>query len=136
MEGPGLNPDDWIVLLACRNERPKKPELEDFIPFYQEFEKALIALQQGEILNCLTINGRAVCGVLNDIQGRKFSNDAFLAGARAAGMSGSGPAIAIIIPSVVRSSADRIISNFSKFFKDDLIIETKFISQDNDETDS
>ena len=70
MEGPGLNPDDWIVLLACRNERPKKPELEDFIPFYQEFEKALIALQQGEILNCLTINGRAVCGVLNDILGR------------------------------------------------------------------
>ena len=103
---------------------------------YQEFEKALIALQQGEILNCITINGRAVCGVLNDIQGRKFSNDAFLAGARAAGMTGSGPAIVIIIPSLVRSSADRIISNFSKFLKDDLIVETKFLSQDNDETDS
>ena len=87
-------------------------------------------------MNCLTINGRAVCGVLNDIIGRKYSNDAFLAGARAAGMSGSGPAIAIIIPSLVRSSADRIISNFSKFLKDDLIIETKFLSQDNDETDS
>ena len=136
MEGPGLNPDDWIVLLACRDERPKIPELEDFIPFYQEFEKALIALQQGEILNCLTINGRAVCGVLNDLQGRKFANDAFLAGARAAGMTGSGPAIVIIIPSLVRSSADRIISNFSKFLKDDLIVETKFLSQDNDEIDS
>ena len=51
-------------------------------------------------------------------------------------MTGSGPAIVIIIPSLVRSSADRIISNFSKFLKDDLIIETKFLSQDNDETDS
>ena len=136
MEGPGLNPDDWIVLLACRDERLKIPELEDFIPFYHEFEKALIALQQGEVLNCLTINGRAVCGVLNDLQGRKFANDAFLAGARSAGMTGSGPAIVIIIPSLVRSSADRIISNFSKFLKDDLIVETRFLSQDNDETDS
>jgi len=136
MEGPGLNPDDWDVLIICREERNVKPELEDFIPFYQEFEKALITLQQGELLNCLTINGRALCGVLNDVQGRKFSNDAFLNGARASGITGSGPAVVIIIPSLIKSSLNRIKSNLSRFLKNDLIIETKFLSLDDDELDA
>ena len=133
MSGPGPNPDDWIVLIAARDERISRPELENFAPLFQEFEKALIALQQGEILNCLTINGRAVCSVTNDLQGRRIANDAFINGARASGVTGSGPAVVIIIPSLVRSSAERIKSALSRLMSSDQIIETKFLSLDTDE---
>ena len=133
MSGPGPNPDDWIVLIAARDERKSRPELENFAPLFQEFEKALIALQQGEILNCLTINGRAVCSVTNDLQGRRIANDAFINGARASGVTGSGPAVVIIIPSLVRSSAERIKSALSRLMSSDQIIETKFLSLDTDE---
>ena len=133
MSGPGPNPDDWIVLIAARDERKARPELENFAPLFQEFEKALIALQQGELLNCLTINGRAVCSVTNDLQARKIANDAFINGARASGVTGSGPAVVIIIPSLVRSSAERIKSALSRLMSSDQIIETKFLSLDTDE---
>ena len=133
MSGPGPNPDDWIVLIAARDERKARPELENFAPLFQEFEKALIALQQGELLNCLTINGRAVCSVTNDLQGRRIANDAFINGARASGVTGSGPAVVIIIPSLVRSSAERIKSALSRLMSSDQIIVTKFLSLDTDE---
>lgn len=133
MEGAGLNPDDWIVLIAAREPRKSRPQLEDFVPMFNEFEKALIALQQGELLNCLTINGRAMCAVTNDIQGRKIANDAFINGARSSGLSGSGPAVVIVVPSLVRSSADRIKSTLQRLMPADQIIETKFLAMDSDE---
>ena len=133
MEGAGLNPDDWIVLIAAREPRKSRPQLEDFAPMFNEFEKALIALQQGELLNCLTINGRAMCAVTNDIQGRKIANDAFINGARSSGLSGSGPAVIIVVPSLVRSSADRIKSTLQRLMPADQIIETKFLAMDSDE---
>ena len=133
MEGAGLNPDDWIVLIAAREPRKVRPQLEDFAPMFNEFEKALIALQQGELLNCLTINGRAMCAVTNDIQGRKIANDAFINGARSSGLSGSGPAVVIVVPSLVRSSADRIKSTLQRLMPADQIIETKFLAMDSDE---
>ena len=133
MEGAGLNPDDWIVLIAAREPRKSRPQLEDFAPMFNEFEKALIALQQGELLNCLTINGRAMCAVTNDIQGRKIANDAFINGARSSGLSGSGPAVVIVVPSLVKSSADRIKSTLQRLMPADQIIETKFLAMDSDE---
>lgn len=133
MEGAGLNPDDWIVLIAAREPRKSRPQLEDFAPMFNEFEKALIALQQGELLNCLTINGRAMCAVTNDIQGRKIANDAFINGARSSGLSGSGPAVVIVVPSLVRSSANRIKSTLQRLMPADQIIETKFLDMDSDE---
>ncbi len=135
MEGAGLNPDDWIVLIAAREPRNSRPQLEDFAPMFNEFEKALIALQQGELLNCLTINGRAMCAVTNDIQGRKIANDAFINGARSSGLSGSGPAVIIVVPSLVRSSADRIKSTLQRLMPADQIIETKFLAMDSDESE-
>ena len=133
MEGPGLNPDDWVVLIAAREPRNSRPQIEDFAPMFNEFEKALITLQQGELLNCLTINGRAMCSVTNDIQGRKIANDAFISGARSSGLSGSGPAVVIVVPSIVRSSADRIKSTLQRLMPADKIIETKFLAMDVDE---
>lgn len=135
MEGAGPNQDDWIVLIAAREPREVRPKLEDFAPMFREFEKALIALQQGEILNCLTINGRAVCSVTKDILGRKIANDAFINGARSSGVTGSGPAVVIVIPSLVPSSAKRIKSTLARIMPDNQIIETKFLSSDSDELD-
>ena len=132
MSGPGLNSDDWIVLIATREPRKSRPSLDDFAPMFQEFEKALVALQQGEILNCLTINGRAVCSITNDIIGRKIANDAFINGARASGMTGSGPAVVIVIPRLVESSAERIKSRLERIMTKEQIVETKFLSQDSD----
>tara|TARA_B100000945_G_scaffold227112_1_gene183772 strand:+ start:787 stop:1686 length:900 start_codon:yes stop_codon:yes gene_type:complete len=133
MEGPGPNPDDWTVLIVTRDARTSRPQLEDFVPMYQEFEKALIALQQGEVFNCLTMNGRAVCSVTNDIQGRKISNDAFINGARASGMTGSGPAVIIVIPSILKASVERIKSILIRMLSKEQIFETKFLSLDSDE---
>ena len=133
MEGPGPNPDDWTVLIVTRDARTSRPQLEDFVPMYQEFEKALIALQQGEVFNCLTMNGRAVCSVTNDIQGRKISNDAFINGARASGMTGSGPAVIIVIPSFLKTSVERIKSILERMVPKEQIVETKFLSLDSDE---
>ena len=133
MEGPGPNSDDWIVLIVTRDARTSRPQLEDFVPMYQEFEKALIALQQGEVFNCLTMNGRAVCSVTNDIQGRKISNDAFINGARASGLSGSGPAVVIVIPSILKNSVERLKSVLVRMVPKEQIIETKFLSLDSDE---
>tara|TARA_B100000927_G_scaffold134783_2_gene108718 strand:- start:147 stop:1046 length:900 start_codon:yes stop_codon:yes gene_type:complete len=135
MEGAGPNQDDWIVLIAAREPREVRPKLEDFAPMFREFEKALIALQQGEVLNCLTINGRAVCSVTKDILGRKIANDAFINGARSSGVTGSGPAVVIVIPSLVASSAKRIKSTLARIMPDNQIIETKFLSSDSDELD-
>ena len=132
-KGPGPNPDDWTVLIVTRDARTSRPQLEDFVPMYQEFEKALIALQQGEVFNCLTMNGRAVCSVTNDIQGRKISNDAFINGARASGMTGSGPAVIIVIPSFLKASVERIKSILQRMVPKEQIFETKFLSLDSDE---
>ena len=74
-----------------------------------------------------------MCAVTNDIQGRKIANDAFINGARSSGLSGSGPAVVIVVPSLVRSSADRIKSTLQRLMPADQIIETKFLDMDSDE---
>ena len=69
----------------------------------------------------------APVGALNDPKGRKLTNDAFVNGARAAGISGSGPAIAIFVPAVSAQSIERIKRWYSKF--DDVeLIETSVIN--------
>ena len=41
----------------------------------------------------MTWNGRGTVAALRDIEGRKMANDSFMNSARAAGISGSGPAL-------------------------------------------
>ena len=65
-------------------------------------------LQEGQDLVALTWNSRGIIGVLNDTRGRILTNDAFVNGARAAGISGSGPAIAALVPSFNESVLRRI----------------------------
>ena len=127
LESPGPNSEDWNVLLVCRGDRDNRPEIEDFSFHQQAFVQALNALQEGNDLVALTWNGRGVVGALNDPLGRKLTNDAFVNGARAAGISGSGPAIAVFAPSVNTQSMEQLKKWYSKFGNIELI-ETKIIN--------
>ena len=69
-------------------------------------------------------------GVTQDLAGRKIANDAFVNGARAAGITGSGPAITVIVPSVSTQSVERLKNWYSSIYKDIDIIDTKFKSDD------
>ena len=103
--------------------------MEDFTFHQQAFSQALTALQDGKDLVALTWNGRGVVGALNDQSGRRLTNDAFVNGARAAGISGSGTAIVIFAPAISTPTIERLIRWYEKF--DDMeIIETSVINAD------
>lgn len=129
LESEGPSADDWTVILVCRGDREKRPELEDFTSHQQAFAQALNALQEGKELVALTWNGRGVVGALNDPIGRRLTNDAFVNGGRAAGISGSGPAIVIFASAVSRPTIERIKKWYSKYDSME-VIETKVINAD------
>ena len=129
-EGNGPSNDDWLVMVVCRGERTHRPQLEDFPPHGAAFQKALTALQEENELVAITWNGRAIVAVMNDVQGRKITNDAMLNGARAAGMSGSGNAIIVLAPKVSKPSCDRLRALFEKNKDIVKVIETSFITAD------
>ena len=137
LEGTGPDADDWFVLILSRGRRKVKPTLEDFPPHSQAFSQALNAIQESQELVALTWNGRAMVGVLQDVEGRRIANDAFVTGARASGISGSGSAIGIVCPSVSRPTYDRLVNWYTARYKGIEIIETKFLNSDNiqDEVD-
>jgi len=127
LESVGPAADDWTVLLILRGDRIERPELEDFSTQQQSFSQALAALQDGKDLVALTLNGRGVVAALNDTDARRMTNDAFVSGARAAGISGSGPAIVIFAPAISKPTIERLIKWYEKF--DDVeIIETSVIN--------
>ena len=130
LKSPGPNPEDWTVLLLIREQRENIPDLEMFPSQQNAFSQALQALQDGQWSVAITWNGRAMVGVTQDLAGRKIANDAFVNGARAAGITGSGPAITVIVPSVSTQSVERLKNWYSSRYKDIDIIETKFKSDD------
>lgn len=129
-EGDGPSSDDWMVMIACRGERQKRPELEDFVPHGASFQKALQALQEFNELVALTWNGRATVAVLKDIKGRKITNDAILNGARSAGITGSGNAIVIVAPKVSKPTCDRLRRYLENSNEVDKVIETSFLNSE------
>lgn len=98
LEGEFVDPDDWKVLIIPRGERELLPEPERFSQMAAQFEKAIGAMEQGSLLVALTENGRATANALGDAKGRRLANDLLVWGARGAGITGSGPAIAAVIP--------------------------------------
>ena len=62
-----------------------------------------------------------------------MANDAFVNGARAAGMSGSGPSVVVIIPSITPQTTERIRQLFTKGKYQCTITETKFLNSDEEE---
>ena len=136
IQGRGPESSDWTVLIMSRDKEKQPVTLEDFQPFFNDFQQALSAIQEGDLLNSITWNGRAVSGVLEDGEGRRMANDAFVNGARAAGISGSGPAVIIIIPSITPQTTKRIKSLFSTGKYSCTIIETTFLNSEDEEMDS
>ena len=128
MDEAGLSEEDWAVLLVLRGPRPQQPTLEDFASQVMAFQQALVALQENNPLVAMTWNGRGTVAALRDAEGRKMANDSFMNSARAAGISGSGPALVIVIPAQQTPTIERIKSWYSTRFPDAKIVETTFLS--------
>ena len=72
---------------------------------------------------------------MNDVQGRKITNDAMLNGARAAGMSGSGNAIIVLAPRFSKPSCDRLRALFENNKDIVKVIETSFMTAEDAQLD-
>ena len=130
LQGPGPDADDWDVLILVRDERSELPDLETFAWHQQGFQMALSALEEGNELVAVTWNGRSMVSVLNDMIGRRLTNDAFVNGARASGITGSGPAIVIFSPAVSKPTLDRLKMWYTDRQKISDVIVTKVINAD------
>ena len=129
LESPGPAAEDWDLLLILRGDRKERPDPDTFAWHQQGFQQALEALEKGDALMAMTWNGRSMVSVLNDMNGRQLTNDAFLSGARAAGISGSGPAIVIFSPAVSKPTLDRLKQWYSSRQRDVEVLEVKIINQ-------
>ncbi len=76
----------------------------------------------------MTWNGRSMVSVLNDMIGRRLTNDAFVNGARASGITGSGPAIVVFSPAVSKPTLERLKMWYTSRQKDVEVIETKVLN--------
>ena len=135
MDEAGPSPEDWIVLLVLRGPRKSQPVLEDFASQLTAFQEALGALQTNNPLVAMTWNGRGTVAALRDIEDRKMANDSFMNSARAAGVSGSGPALVIVVPSQQGPTLERIKTWYTMRYPQAELIETRFLSR-NDALDS
>tara|TARA_Y100000287_G_scaffold107781_1_gene86382 strand:+ start:385 stop:1176 length:792 start_codon:yes stop_codon:yes gene_type:complete len=135
LEGDGPARSDWMVLLISRGPREERPALEDFLPHQQHFVQALNAIQDGNELVALTLNGRGVIGATKDHKARILANDALVNGARAAGLSGSGTAIVIVIPIQLEGVIQRLKMWYENKHPEFTIIETRFKNPENSESE-
>lgn len=136
LEGEVPGGGDWDVAIVLRGERQHRPNLEQFVPHATAFQHALTALQEGNLLMALTWNGRGVAAALGDVDGRKLANDAFMNTARAAGITGSGPAVAILVPKIQVQAMKRIERWITSRYKGSELLKTEFMmpTTDNDST--
>ena len=84
------------VMIGLRGQRKTTPEKEAFSRNSQIFDRAFASLINGSILDALSSNGMAVASSTNDFEALRVSNLMIASGALAAGISGSGPAMAIV----------------------------------------
>ena len=129
MDEPGLPEDEWVVLLVLRGPREVRPTLEDFASQVTAFQQALAALQDRNPLVALTWNGRGTAAALRDIEGRKMTNDSYMNSARAAGITGSGPALVIVVPQNAKPTIERIKSWYGMRYPGAEILETNFLAK-------
>ena len=126
LEGEVPDSEAWEVALVLRGQRKARPTLEQFQPHATAFQQALQSLQEGNLLMAMTWNGRGVAAALGDVEGRKMANDAFMNTARAAFITGSGPALAIVLPKNQPQAMTRIQRWFEARYKDIEIVLTSF----------
>ncbi len=127
LQGEVPGGEDWDVAIVLRGERKQRPNLEQFAPHATAFQQALKALQEGNLLMAMTWNGRGVAAALSDIDGRKLANDAFMNTARAAGITGSGPAVAILVPKNQPQAMKRIDRWITSRYQGSEILMTEFL---------
>ena len=127
LEGEGLRPDEWRVLILTGPEREQHPQREAFLPYAMHFQQAVVALQEGRPLVALTQNGRGVVAATQDNVGRQLANHAFVNGGRAAGITGSGPAIVIVVPAGIDQPVERLRNQYAHRAPDRDLIETRFV---------
>ena len=88
--------EDVVVLVVLRGSREKAVNADSFSENQHLFERALASLTNGSVLDALSSNGMAVASSTDDFEALRTCNLAIASGALAAGLSGSGPAIAIV----------------------------------------
>ncbi|SVA04036.1 uncharacterized protein METZ01_LOCUS56890, partial [marine metagenome] len=84
------------ALVALRGPRNGRVESEAFANQSKLFERALASLSSGSIFAAMSANGMAVAAATGDDEALRICNSAIARGAISAGVTGSGPAIAII----------------------------------------
>ena len=84
------------ILILLRGKRTVEISAEDFSQHEQIFERSLASLMRGSILDALSSNGMAVAAATDDQEALRICNLSIASGAIAAGISGSGPSIAIV----------------------------------------
>ena len=108
MEGLIEESQDWIILILDRGPRTIEPDPEQFQMHAGQFQQAITAVEQEKIFNAMIQNGRAVAAALGDAHGRKACGDMSILGCRVSTISGSGPAIALILPKAQESTLRRV----------------------------
>ena len=127
MDQAGLNPEDWVVLLVLRGAREQQPTLEDLLPNSPPFGSPRRPPNQ-QPLGRHDMERKGTVAALRDIEGRKMANDSFMNSARAAGISGSGPALVIVVPSQQGPTLERIKSWYGMRYPEAELLETAFLS--------
>ena len=84
------------ILLVLRGERSVEISPEVFSQHEQIFQRSLASILRGSILDALSSNGMAVAAATDDQEALRICNLSIASGAIAAGISGSGPSIAIV----------------------------------------
>ena len=84
------------VLIALRGSRQTKITPSEFKDQRKLFERALASVSSGSMLGAMSANGMAVAAAIGDDEALRICNSAIARGAIAAGISGSGPAIAVV----------------------------------------
>jgi shikimate kinase len=89
--------DDVDIFFLVPERRIAKNGLhrEDFLPIREEVQRAFDLARAGDVASAITLNGRAYAPILGVDNGP--ADAAIAAGAWAAGMTGTGPAIAVLV---------------------------------------
>jgi shikimate kinase len=90
-------PTDLGVVFLVPDRRIIKSSLrhDDFLPISEEVKGAFELAREGDVAGAITLNGRAYAPILGVDNGP--ADAAIAAGAWAAGMTGTGPAIAVLV---------------------------------------
>ena len=84
------------ILIALRGSRQAKVTPSEFKDQRKLFERALASVSSGSMLGAMSANGMAVAAAIGDDEALRICNSAIARGAISAGISGSGPAIAVV----------------------------------------